>query len=131
MILSFKKQFAEPILNGSKIHTIRHDSKNRWKEGNKIHFATDVRTKNQVQFHESTCVSVQRISIFKVANISTPYSVKSKGVNRQVEIDGNIINCSEIVELSLKDGFKSTDDFFEWFSEDFEGKLIHWTDKKY
>lgn len=40
MILSFKKQFLDPIITGSKIHTIRADKPNRWKPGNKIHFAT-------------------------------------------------------------------------------------------
>lgn len=46
MILSFKEQFIPKILDGTKIHTIREDKKNRWEAGKKIHFATGVRTKN-------------------------------------------------------------------------------------
>jgi len=46
MILGFKTKFTDKILNGSKIHTIRKDSKNRWKVGNTIHFANGIRTKN-------------------------------------------------------------------------------------
>lgn len=58
MILSFKKQFSEPILKGTKIHTIREDKPNRWKPGNKIHFANGVRTQNYNCFKESVCISV-------------------------------------------------------------------------
>ena len=121
MILSFKKQFAEPILNGSKIHTIRHDSKNRWKEGNKIHFATDVRTKNQVQFHESTCVSIQEVVIYYAPLSRFPVVI----------IDGRKLNSCECSAFASLDGFESFAKFTEWFSEDFEGKIIHWTNKKY
>lgn len=38
MILPFKKRFVEPIMDGSKIHTIRRDSNNRWYRGRKVHF---------------------------------------------------------------------------------------------
>lgn len=33
--------------------------------------------------------------------------------------------------LALNDGFDSVEDFFEYFNEDFTGKIIHWTDLKY
>jgi len=33
--------------------------------------------------------------------------------------------------FALKDGFNSIEDFFNWFKEDFEGILIHWTNFKY
>ncbi|MBE7411382.1 MAG: hypothetical protein HS129_04840 [Leptospiraceae bacterium] len=63
MILGFKQQFIRPILDGTKIHTIREDVHNRWHVGNKIHFATGVRTKNYKQFLEKFCTGTQTIKI--------------------------------------------------------------------
>ena len=34
-------------------------------------------------------------------------------------------------QLAINDGFESLKHFFEYFNEDFEGKIIHWTDLKY
>ena len=68
MILSFKKRFVSPILSGHKIHTIREDKPRRWKAGNKIHFATGVRTKHYDQFHAGVCVSVQAIVLVNHGN---------------------------------------------------------------
>ena len=44
MILSFKPQFKQKILDGAKIHTIRKDEANRWHIGRIIHFATAIAT---------------------------------------------------------------------------------------
>jgi len=63
MVLGFEQQFVEPILSGTKIHTIREDKHNRWKPGRSIQMATGVRTKNYNQFNEDECVSVQEIKI--------------------------------------------------------------------
>jgi hypothetical protein len=44
------------------------------------------------------------------------------------------INSIKIVHaevIARKDGFDTLEDFLDWFSEDFTGKLIHWTDLKY
>jgi hypothetical protein len=49
----------------------------------------------------------------------------------RVNIDGRWITDAELKILSVNDGFDSVDDFFEWFNEDFAGKIIHWTDLKY
>lgn len=39
MILSFSDiEFKNKIINGTKIHTIRRDSRNRWQVGSKIEF---------------------------------------------------------------------------------------------
>jgi uncharacterized protein YqfB (UPF0267 family) len=121
MILPFKKQFVLPILEGTKIHTIREDKHSRWEAGKTIHFATGVRTKNYNCFKEGVCVSVQTIEI------SSNYF---KG-NKIVLIDNRILECSEVLRLAKNDGFNSEADFFDWFNHDFKGKLIHWTNKKY
>lgn len=120
MILGFKPQFKEKIINKSKIHTIRYDEKNRWKAGNIIHFATGIRTKNYNCFRHGFCQSIQQIKIkHKVDFYIT------------IEIDGKNLLKEEIEQLAKNDGFDSVQDFFEWFNEDFEGRIIHWTEFKY
>lgn len=124
MILGFKQQFKEPTLKGTKIHTIREDKHNRWKAGKIIHFATGVRTKNYNCFKEGVCVSVQTIEIKHNKNVC-------KVLSRTVIVDGRELEPTEILRLAKNDGFKTKNDFFDWFNKDFKGKLIHWTNKKY
>ncbi len=61
MILGFKKQFKPLILADKKIHTIREDSKDRWHEGKKIHFATDTRSADYNCFKEGEVKGIQYI----------------------------------------------------------------------
>ena len=104
----------------SKIHTIRKDKSKRWKIGNKIHFVINNRTKKRLQFAPVVNVkSIQQIFI-------TPNSEIFR-----VNIDGKWLDDSQIEKLALNDGFESVADFFNWFSKDFVGKVIHWTDARY
>jgi len=116
MILSFKPQFKEKILNGSKIHTIRGVT-NRWFPGRKIHFATGVRTKNYNCFKEGECIGLQKIYISSFLEY--------------IEIDGRTLTVNQEMQLASNDGFDSLHDFYKWFDKDFQGVIIHWTDKKY
>lgn len=121
MILGFKKQFVTPIKKGTKIHSIRIDKHNRWKAGRSIQMATGVRTKNYKCFlKKHSCISVQRIEIRYEKNHII-----------LVFVDGRKLNFMEVLALARNDGFKSLYDFFEWFSKDFVGKIVHWTNKKY
>jgi len=133
MILSFKKQFPDKILSGEKIHSIREDSRGRWVAGRPVHFATGVRTKNYNCFQEGVCVSVQRIEILHYAFLEKQPAI-------EVIVDDNIkftqrgnhiYNSNFIKQLAKNDGFDSVEDFFKWFSSDFQGKIIHWTDFRY
>ncbi|MCB1145046.1 MAG: hypothetical protein KDK54_22565 [Leptospiraceae bacterium] len=131
MVLGFKKQFVNKIADGSKLHTIREDSKKRWKTGNKIHFATGVRTKNYNQFKEGTCHSVQDIEIIRWSHGKFT-----------IHIDGNTPSRN-ICDIAINDGFNSIREFLDWFipeSEfdkhgvdriDWYGRLIHWTELRY
>ena len=109
--------FEEKIKKGIKLHTIREDSTNRWKEGRKIHFSTGSRTLHYNCFKEGVCISVQEIHI----------------KNRTIGIDGRWLDQSEIEYLSDNDGFDCVEDFWAWFDQyhEFWGKLIHWTDLRY
>jgi hypothetical protein len=127
MILAFKPQFVQPILDGTKIHTIRLAKEGRWVPGRKIHFATGVRTKNYSCFKEGDCISTQQISM----------QVNSGGL--KVSIDGKELSIYELKMLSEYDGFNTVIDFIDWFlpivqETPFDVQyftLIHWTDKRY
>lgn len=129
MILGFKKQFVEPILAGTKKHTIRKDEHSRWEAGRKIDMATGVRTKDYNKFAEKTCISIQEIEI----KWWHPLPDSFGGSSVQVFIDGkNISHHDHILDKLIKnDGFNDRKEFFEWFSVNFKGKIIHWTKLKY
>ena len=105
-----------------KRHTIRRDSKKRWKLGNLIHFYIDTRSPLQYLFAPVIdCISTQKIEI-----IYNRGKIRVYINERQLPL-----SPSKVEELAINDGFDSVDDFFEWFNEDFTGKIIHWTDLKY
>lgn len=119
MVIGFKKQFIHPIFCDVKIHTIRQDATNRWKAGMKMHMAIGVRTKDYKQFAEKTCISIQKVKII----VENDYKV--------VIVDERPLSLPEIKKIAINDGFDSVEDFFNWFSESFEGKIIHWTEMRY
>lgn len=123
MVLGFKDQFVDKILDGSKIHTIREDRHDRWHAGNQIQFATGVRTKKYNCFKEGVCASIQ--------NIEIRYKYMSGLFKRIVLIDGQVITHGQLLDLAENDGFEKIDDFFKWFDKDFTGKVIHWTGYRY
>lgn len=125
MILGFKTQFNEAILNGTKIHTIRKGK--RWKAGMSIQFYNHVRTKKMKKFREDgICVSVQDIEI--VFN----------GVFATITIDKRKLGSGKTYMLAKNDGFKELNEFDAWFykvtnegKEVLIGQIIHFTDMKY
>ena len=93
MILTFKERFVEPILNSTKIHTIREDKYNRWKKGMKIHFwCGNPRniTKNPYQFAEGTVCQIIRLIINKENDIvlRENYLYKKEHLDRFARWDG-------------------------------------------
>lgn len=148
MILGFKQQIKSPtkgmvdthfekkIKSGEKIHSIREDPHNRWKPGTKVHCATGVRTKHYNCFHQTECSSSQTISIkHNVGQIVVIIDDVVFGEAYHHGLNGSFGDLYEwsvcLDELAQNDGFDSVEDFFEWFSEDYEGKIIHWTDFRY
>lgn len=132
MILSFKPQFKQPILDGIKIHTIREDPHDRWKPGMKIHMATGVRTKNYDCFMEAECVSVEYIFMSNVPGVMEISIGDDPYCDKYLYFDDK-------EKLARKDGFGSYAKFQDWFrplienhpKKHFYGKIIHWTDFKY
>lgn len=109
----------------AKIHTIREDKANRWKEGNMIHFVINNRTKDRFQFAPVVfCTGVQKIEIkyndYPVVIID----------NRPLYIS-NKEDYSILHKLAQNDGFETIEEFFGYFNKDFKGKIIHWTNFEY
>lgn len=110
------------VLSSFKIHTIRRDLKDRWKVGNDIHFVINNRTKDRFQF--APILKVKKIQTIEIQRGFAKSHLK-------IWIDNKSLSIEEMNELALNDGFKNLDHFLEWFSEDFKGKIIHWTDFSY
>lgn len=130
MILGFSKtfiingtrkqtKFVDKIRKGVKIHSIRLDKSNRWKQGNLIHMATGVRSPNYYCFMTEVCTLVQRMHI--------------NPADKTIELSGVNLHNIEIEQLAINDGFDSVGDFWSWFEsyEPADVKLIHWTDYRY
>ncbi|MFE3848944.1 hypothetical protein ACFX5D_13310 [Flavobacterium sp. LB3P45] len=134
---SFQEKFkSKPPANYSaKIHTIREDKKDRWKVGTEIHFFINCRQKDMFRFAPVLqVVSVQKITVLwyrQECNAFLEYKYTYKNRNARVYIDGAAIKKEAIEQLSKNDGFDTPEEFFEYFNENFTGKLIHWTDLKY
>jgi hypothetical protein len=136
MILSFSEdKFKHRILSGIKIHTIRTDRTERWKKGQLIHFwrgnpRNTKANEKPHEFHQLSCTSVQKIEfIWRTHNEGM--ANESKSVKVFID-DVDVTNNDEIIDaLVIGDGFDDRKDFFNWFKEDFKGRLIHWTKKKY
>lgn len=110
-----------------KIHTIRANRHSKWRAGMDIHFVINNRQKNRFQFAPVVkCISVQEIWILKFNDIDLG-----------VKIDGRNLTASEAEEMARNDGFEDADGFYKYFltnseyGENFYGKIIHWTDKRY
>ena len=121
MILGFNKRFESPILNGTKIHTIRADVHKRWRAGMSIQMATGVRTSRYRCFKEDICRGVQQIFISCESGII------------EVSIDGQYFY--DLDTLAVNDGFETIDKLTKWFfpagNGECWGRIIHWTDFKY
>ena len=126
MILSFNKEniekrnFKEKILNGTKIHTIREDKHNRWKETMSIQFYAMNPRNGGKKFAEGIVDKVTRIEIDTSSN-----KVYFPEFNR----DRNMCCMSNpmiLDDLAKCDGFESWEEMKEFFPEYFEGKIIYW-----
>jgi hypothetical protein len=131
MILSFSKtfpwgdptNFVDKIKDGRKIHTIRTERKGnaKWREGMDIHFATGLRTPDYNQFASGVCTGIQEIRIKYAIGLDEP----------EIHINRTPIPPRLKRQVAENDGFDTFDQFLRWFDEDFEGLLIHWTDRRY
>lgn len=134
MLLGFKKRFVEPILIGTKVHTIRKPRKIKPKIGETLHMYTGLRTPNcQVISKKEKLISKQKIRI-RVCRTRDSFDV-------EIFVDGRKLQWSEMHKVAEFDGFKDLFDFCNYWLTDEKGKkikkaggimdLYHWTDLKY
>jgi len=111
-----------------KIHTIRAGS--RWSAGDEMHMAYGVRTKKYEQFNKGI-PSLKYV--WGVQDIKMNWKIvsTSKGSVRVpfFFIDGNLF--TDFGNLAVNDGFDSWEDFCRWFTKDFEGQIIHFSNFLY
>lgn len=117
-----------------KKHTIRKGD--RWRAGMSIQMAMGGRFTPYVQFNKNEpqlekCISTQKIEIKYPEHEFTYPKIPKIFINDmkfdyRVEEDMKVLN-----ELAVNDGFDNFEEFLEWFSEDFSGQIIHWTDLVY
>lgn len=133
MVLGFKKQFKEPILAGTKLHSIREDLHDRWRPGLMIQMATGTRSKYYDCFKETPCQSTQRISM-KLMGILDKEPVLVITISART-----LVNAKEYERVAINDGFENFEAFEKWWKPvlaklvnfHFSGKIIHWTDLRY
>lgn len=120
--VAFDLQFVPKIRDTrTKIHTMRRDEENRLTPGVKIALSCDGL---HLVFDEKVITAVQHIII----HIHILQYVKYL----QVFVDGRKMEYREIVELAKNDGFDDVNNFISFFGLGrYEGKLIHWTNKRY
>lgn len=109
-----------------KRHTFKQDKANRWQVGNLIHFYINARSKNQFRFAPVVPVlGIQKIEInwfdYDAFRLPEP----------NIYINGNWIVGDKKLLLMQNDGFDTPEQFYAYFNQNFEGKIIHWTDLKY
>lgn len=135
MILPFKNQFKQPILEGVKIHTLRVDPNNRWIPEKIIHMATGVRTPQYNCFKEDTCKGIEYAFM-------SYYPANGHGLEISL---GRTHYCDNYIYYDTKeilaknDGFENVESFEDWFIRDLMYKehnsqlykIIHWTDFRY
>lgn len=137
----WETEFVEKIKAGRKIHTIREDSKDRWKVGNKIHFCTGGYTPGRI-FHEATCTNVIPFEIIwnhyethstfaiNVGNNHWIGRIRGEGYSFEKWLKGEYFELSHsypVKDLAANDGFDSVSDFLRYFNKNLSGKVIHWT----
>ncbi|WP_432221272.1 hypothetical protein ACRASX_11125 [Flavobacterium sp. TMP13] len=119
----------------TKLHTIREDKNDRWKVGMKIDFFINVRQPNMFRFAPVLpVVGIQKVEIkwFELFGKKLVRIFINDHSFGSVKFDdSNLIVTGEILALAQNDGFNTITEFFDYFNEDFKGKLIHWTDMSY
>lgn len=128
MHYNFHKQFAPDVEAGIKRQTIRKKGKRRPPlKGEPLQLYTGMRTKYCRLLARETCKHVSEIIIMPRKKLVSFFSSSHQHF---IVLD---TDCPELTLLAEKDGFKSVDDFFEWFEKQldgergiFEGYLIEW-----
>ncbi len=118
---NFQKRFAPAVRSGAKKNTIRAWRKGRSRHahpGEILQLYTGMRTiACEKLLPDPVCCNVQRITIIKESFVS-------------VVLDKLLLDDASIEKLAIADGFKSIEEFAEFFEKNhglpFDGVLISW-----
>jgi len=137
-----KQDFINTIISyekKNKKHTIRADKKNRWKVGSKIHSKIwRGKPYNSPAIDFTPLLEVKNIQSFSIMYDTVDnQTLVTVFIDNKVFGSATLVNCKiesyseHLKNLALNDGFDNVNEFLEYFSEDFYGKIIHWTDFAY
>lgn len=143
MLLGFKKRFAEPILIGTKVFTIRKKRKQMPKIGETLYMYHSLRTTfSELITNKEKLIKIQPVYVF----IRRHKHNKEFSYTLSVKVDGNrYLSDKDLSNFAKYDGFSGLKDFCEyWFKTSLEGKknkdkitviksemyIFHWTDLK-
>lgn len=112
----------DALKNGQKIHSFRPDPGKRWRPGMTVHQAERGAKMKYLPIRQDVCISVQEV---EVCWWDADYPCMT------LWIDGVEMDEEQIALIAKNDGFKTVEDFKKYFSEDWEGRLIHWTYLRY
>jgi hypothetical protein len=116
MLINFKPEFKDKILDGSKDQTIRkyRKGKRQIEVGDKLQLYTGLRTKSAEKFADAVCVNTAKIVIAEGG----------------ISFDDASLYVDDQICLAQKDGFLGVPDFKEFFRKQyglpFVGRMIQW-----
>lgn len=105
MQITFKKEFAKAVQDGTKRQTIRPNGKLRYKTGQRLTLVTGARFAPKTHLGTAVLVEVQPITI--------------DPVNEMVHYSGRYMADVQIKRLAKADGFQNPNHFFKWFKKQY------------
>lgn len=125
---SFKKQFAEPILAGTKGQTIRADRKRHARPGEEVQLYTGMRTKHCKLIGHATCAHV--------GNIVMIFRGRPLVMVTHKQGSSTYTSSAALNRFARADGFRDWDDMSGFWAInhitasilDFTGIIIRWRD---
>jgi hypothetical protein len=123
----FDKSYDLDETETPKLHTIRRDVFNKWKNTSEIKFFINVNLEEEFQFAPIVpLVSAQSIRIsYHEEDFEKACSEPA------IYIDEKPIDLETLSALAVNDGFENIVDFLTYFNTNFTGVIIHWTNLKY
>lgn len=124
--LSFKKQFAQPIWDETKVGTIRAKRKVPIKVGQPLFLYTGMRTKQCKKIGERRAIHVVPIRILPAApDQSTPRVIYG---GEGAAISGRLATSTDLDHFARGDGFASWDDMCAFWHKEHPESKAQWFD---
>lgn len=145
-----KKSLSEynPKYHSIRKLTVNKNGKKRWHDKLEVEFYTGSRFHERTYFNFAPNLPVVSVQDIKIRWYDKEDEDDSYEKHVTIFIDGQYFYSAcfdydkclidfelgehdDLLKFVQNDGFETVEAFFDWFSEDFEGQIIHWTDLKY